>query len=153
MKVLIFRYPRNKITDILISLFCVFTIILILQYDSHTKPVSSIINEESVISFLQSNNIEIDVTGMNVSYIVLSDENGEVFYNYNEMQKQNGFDLSPFVGKKIQKYSGPVIKCPDCENVEGVYATVLTYEDKIIGADIYSVSVNGFMRGVKNNLG
>lgn len=151
MKVLLFKYPRNKITDILISLFCILTIILIFQYDDRIKTLSVNSSAEDVVYFLNSFGWEIDKDSKTVSEIILKAEPFQTFSEYNEIQKEQGFDLEPYVGKKLLKYTFSVKNYPGFENTDCIYASVFTYEGKIIAADIYSSSLNGFMQGVKNN--
>ena len=76
----------------------------------------------------------------------------EVFYdvynNYNSLQKSSGYDLSVYKGceTKIYSYS---IKTPNQYDGECV-ANLIVYKDRIIGGDISSVSLGGFMLPLKN---
>lgn len=151
MKVLVFRYPRNKITDLLICLFCVFLIILILQYDTYSEAVSGASEEEYVLKFLADNGIFV-CDDFIVENIVLSRSNEKVFSDYNSIQKENGFDMEPFIGKEVRRYTFEVNNNPYTSE-EVFCAVVFTFNGEIIGADIHSPSVNGFIQGVKNNIG
>ena len=57
-----------------------------------------------------------------------------VLLGYNEVQKEQGFDLSDYTGKKLTRYTYEI------ENYEGyegkVYANLITYRDRIVGADL-----------------
>lgn len=151
MKMFVFRYPRNKITDLLICLFCVFLILLILQYDSFIKTASAEPEEEYVSEFLFYNGISVS-DEFTVESIILSDDDKEVFADYNDIQKENGFDLEDYIGKAVKRYTFEV--CQESSADNGLLlAVVFTYKGEIIGADIHSPSVDGFIRGVKNNLG
>lgn len=151
MKMLVFRYPRNKITDILICLFCVFLILLILQYDSFIKTASAMPEEEYVLQFLFCNGISVS-DEFTVESIILSDDDEDVFSDYNDIQKENGFDLEDYVGKSVKRYTFEVNQ-ESAADSKLLFAVVFTYNGEIIGADIHSPSVDGFIRGVKNNLG
>ena len=57
-----------------------------------------------------------------------------VLLGYNEVQKEQGFDLSDYKGKSLTRYTYEI------ENYEGyegkVYANLITYRDRIVGADL-----------------
>lgn len=57
-----------------------------------------------------------------------------VLLGYNEVQKEQGFDLSKYTGKTVMRYTYEI------ENYEGyegkVYANLITYRDRVIGADL-----------------
>ena len=57
-----------------------------------------------------------------------------VLLGYNEVQKEQGFDLSDYTGKSLTRYTYEI------ENYEGyegkVYANLITYRDRIVGADL-----------------
>lgn len=149
MKVLIFKYPRNKITDILICLFCVFLIILIMQYDSYSETASALPEEELVLSFLDFNGIKVS-DEFQLDSVILFDN--KVFSDYNAIQKDNGFDMGTLIGKTVKRYTFEVIG--DNNSIDDtLFAVVFTYDGRIVGADVHSSSVNGYIRGVKNNLG
>lgn len=147
MKSLIIKYPRNRITDILLSLLCFFVIILIIQYDSGSRTVPVISGTNDVIEFLKSNSIEVNGNEPLVEEIFIDASRKQVFEDYNKIQKEQGYDLTQYIGRKVSRYTFEV------ENSEGcpLYAAVFVYNGKIIAADIHSASLDGFIRGVKNN--
>lgn len=69
----------------------------------------------------------------------------KIFVGYNEIQKNQGLDLSKYKNKKVMRYTYEVT------NYEGyngtVYATVLIYRNKVIGGDVCSADVKGFIHG------
>ena len=67
-----------------------------------------------------------------VEEVLLPEEFDEILSEYNELQKKSGFDISPYLGKKVKKYVYPV------EGETETYATLYVYENTIIAADIAS---------------
>lgn len=67
-----------------------------------------------------------------------------VLLGYNELQKEQGFDLSSYTGKTVTRYTYEV------ENYEGyeghVYANLLVYRNRVIGADLTGVGEKGFVK-------
>ena len=68
----------------------------------------------------------------------------DVYTAYNVMQQAQGFDLEPYAGQICTQY---VYKVENHPGDEQVYATLLVYGDEIIGGDIASTAVDGFMHG------
>lgn len=79
--------------------------------------------------------------------VVLPQENDPVHKEYNKLQKSQGFDLTPFCGKKVTRYTFTVLNHKEAGGKE-VRANILFYEGNIIGADICTVNADGFMHGV-----
>lgn len=69
----------------------------------------------------------------------------KIFAAYNEIQRAQGLDLSKYKKKEITRYTFEVTNYP---NYEGkVYANVLVYRNKVVGGDICSADVSGFVHG------
>ena len=58
-----------------------------------------------------------------------------------------GLDLSRYKRKDVMRYTYQVENYPDYQGV--VYANILVYKNKIIGGDICSADVNGFVTSLK----
>lgn len=148
MKIVTLKYPVNAVTDILLCLLCVFCIVLIFQYDENRKVQDVFLCSENVISFLEYYGWKVDSESEETSNMVLPSVQNDVFNDYNKLQISQGFDLIPYMGKEVKKYTYLLNENPYKDKYDTIYATVLTYKDKIIGADIYSPSLDGFIRGV-----
>ena len=147
MKMLTFRYPLNAVTDILLCLLCVFCIILVFQVDSNHKIADAFADSDNVVGFIESYGWKVDASSEEISSAMMPAEQNDVFVLYNKLQLEQGFDLVPYLGKVLTKYTYLLRQNP-VGSKEVFYATVLTYDGKIVGADIYSPSINGFMQGV-----
>ena len=73
-----------------------------------------------------------------------------VYKNYNELQKQQGFDLSEYKGKNVTIYTYAVKNYKNSQNPEAIKATQIVYKGKLIGGDVCSIELNGFMQGLRN---
>ena len=73
-------------------------------------------------------------------------EGGEVFTRYNELQKSQGFDLSPLAGKNVMRYVYEIENFPDA--AQPVRATLLVYKNHLVGGDITDPSPEGKIRGL-----
>ncbi len=72
----------------------------------------------------------------------------KIFSAYNQIQKQQGLDLSGYKRKNVTRYTYLVENYPDHEGK--VYANVLIYRGRVIGGDICSADVEGFIHGFEN---
>ncbi len=150
MKCFVFRYPKNVVTDVLLCLICVFLIVLILQ-KGETVSVSSFDNIESEdrIAFLYAYGWKIDPHSEQFATVILPEVFDETWKEYNLLQKQQGFDLLPYAGKEIIRYTYEFVDFPGIDDSSGIFASVYAYDGKIIASDIYSVAFDGFMQGVR----
>ena len=71
----------------------------------------------------------------------------KVYFNYNALQKEQGFDLSAYCGKTVMKYVYRLAVFPSAPAAD-VKATVLYYQGAVIGGDISSAALDGFMYGL-----
>lgn len=105
---------------------------------------------DKIIGFLRENGYS--VASPVTKEITIPSEFGEVYENYNELQKEQGFDLSKYKGENAVSYTFPVIGYVD-ENGEAnnnVQAHVLVCDGRIIGGDIASTELNGFMLPIRS---
>lgn len=77
--------------------------------------------------------------------VTIPAEFDKIFTGYNEIQRRQGLDLSKYKKKNVMRYTYEVT------NYEGatgtVYANILVYRSRVIGGDICSADVNGFIHG------
>ncbi len=81
-----------------------------------------------------------------VDEIIVPYEFNDVYKNYNKIQQSQGFDLADYKGKKLFRYTFSVQNYPDSDSV---FAEVLIYRKQIVGADIYSTDLDGFIVPLK----
>lgn len=101
-------------------------------------------NEER-LQYLQSLGYQVSNDQPEIREILIPDEFDEVFEQYNAVQKTANMDLKPYHGKRIKCYAYKVVNYPQQENV---LAHLYIYKDKIVGGDICSTELNGFMHGL-----
>ena len=147
MKVLCFRYPRNTVTDILICLLCVFIITLILINGDYRRDISCSVTEDAISSFLDENGWIADIGECNFSEKIIPADFDETYREYSALQEKQGFNIEGYKGKKIAVYSYPLLNFPGYEDSDNIYINFLIFRGEIIGADILSTSMNGFITG------
>ena len=101
-------------------------------------------NQERV-AFLTGLGYEIDSQSPTVKEVLIPDEFDEVFSRYNQIQQQAGMDLKPYCGKRVKLWTYRVLNIPSQSEVR---ANLMVYKNKIIGGDISSTALDGFMHGL-----
>lgn len=100
---------------------------------------------EDRVNFLAQFGWQVGSEPVETAEIVIPSEFDKIFTGYNEIQKRQGLDLSKYKNKSVTRYTYEV---NNYEGEEGkVYANVIVYRNKVIGGDICSADVNGFIHG------
>ena len=92
----------------------------------------------------------VDAGSVESREVTIPAEFDKVFAGYNELQKSQGLDLAKYKKKTVTRHTFTVTnyKGPDGEVYPGtVYANVLVYRNRVIGGDICSADVSGFIHG------
>lgn len=72
----------------------------------------------------------------------------KVMNAYNEIQKSQGLDLSEYKGKTVQRYTYEITNYPDYNGT--VYANIIVYKNRVIGGDLCSSDIKGFIHGFES---
>ncbi len=110
------------------------------------SPVSCATSEERT-AYLESLGWEFD--GTSEKEITIPSEFNRVYENYNAVQKQQGFDLEKYKGKKATIYTYNIT---NYKNNKNVLANLLICDGVLIGADLCDPSAkDGFLVALTNN--
>ena len=82
--------------------------------------------------------------------VLIPAEFDEVYENYNALQKKSGFDLEPFKGQKVTQYTYEILNYPTAEKSDIIRLDLLVLDGRVIGGDIYSPRLDGFMTGLQS---
>lgn len=97
------------------------------------------------VSFLAQFGWTVDGGNPESAEVTIPAEFDKVFAAYNEIQKAQGLDLSKYKKKELTRYTFEVTNYGDYEGK--VYANVLVYRGRVVGGDICSADVSGFVHG------
>ena len=139
----------TAIAVILIPLL-IFSAVFISRTAENEKIVTkSGASAEQRAAFLKQYGWEVDFSDETVKDTVIPNVFDNVYEAYNSIQVSQGFDLSEYKGKAVKLYNIKVNNYP--KNSEYVYATLVVLDGVIIGGDIHSTELNGFMHGFEVN--
>lgn len=78
--------------------------------------------------------------------ISIPDEFDDVYKGYNELQKEQGFDLTAYRGKKAEIYTYKIYNYKGHEDT--MQLTLIGYNGELIGGDVCCTELEGFMQGL-----
>ena len=102
---------------------------------------------EERMEFLLECGWETDPASETVQEIHIPERFTAVYENYNDLQLRQGYDLTEYAGRDCTLYSYTVLNYPD--DSQTVIADLYVYKNRIIGGDVHSTSLNGFMIALK----
>ena len=142
--------PARRIGAVKVILFGVLAAAVILLAGAlGRRSVRNVIragtNEERV-AYLQSLGWEVEQTPILEQEITLPKEFPDVLNQYNELQRQQGFDLEEYAGKKLTLYTYRITNHPDAEEAD---ASLYVYRSTLVGGDVHSTSFTGFMTALR----
>ena len=119
-------------------------VILTIAACSGSYPAKS---EKDITDFLRNCGIE-TAGNVSVKTVTIPAEFGDVYERYNELQKQQGFDLDGYRSREAAVYTFGVASV-DGEHTDFTEAHVMVCDDIIIGGDISSAAIDGGMLPLK----
>lgn len=99
------------------------------------------------VNFLKSLGWAVSGEPIEVIEVVIPTQFDEVYNKYNTIQRAQGYDLTQYKGARAKRWSYEIRNYPG--GGTGVRANLLEYNGILIGGDISSVAINGFMRGLR----
>lgn len=130
-------------------------IVLVPTYEPMSVSASETINfnkiktNEDRVNFLSQLGWKVSEKPLEEVAVTIPDEFDAVFLEYNNLQKEVGLDLARYKRKDVMRYTYEVIGYPGYDGV--VYANLLVYKNKVIGGDICTADVNGFVTSLKGD--
>ena len=81
--------------------------------------------------------------------VQIPEEFDEVYQSYNQIQLEQGLDLTPCRGRRATLYTYEITNHPSGE--QGVTANLLVRRGKLIAADVSSPQADGFVHGLREH--
>ena len=98
------------------------------------------------IAYLESFGWTVEPEPVSVEELIIPNEFDETYTDYLTLQEQQGFDLTKYRGKRVKRYCYAITNYPSGE--AGVQAGLLVYQGRIIGGDVLSSQLDGFIHGL-----
>ena len=101
---------------------------------------------EDRVAYLESYGWQVSPEPAAVEELLIPDVFDESYTQYLELQAAQGFDLTKYQGKRVKRYTYEVINYPTGE--AGIQAGLLVYKNTVIGGDVLSPQLGGFIHGL-----
>lgn len=136
--------PRALVTAVVVTVLLV-TMLVLSGMQEATATQAMVSDDAGRRQFLQDLGYEVDAAQARVREIAIPAEPDEAYTAYNDLQRQAGYDLTAYRGKRVKCWQYDVTNYPGTQQVT---ANLYVYKDKIIGGDISSTAGEGFCHGL-----
>ena len=150
MLVMTAKVDKKKIAIIFAAVVvAIAALVLLISGGGNSAPTSAtnISNNDARVAFLKAFGWDVTTSPVESSQVRIPEKGSDVFDRYNEMQKQQGYDLSQYAGKTVMRYVYKINNYPGA--IEPVYATLLIYKNQVIGGDVTDTSAKGAIQGFR----
>lgn len=147
------KASKRKMFIGLAALLLIVTGAIVLTKMHNSKPIASAAgmkynvsastNEERV-AFLEQFGWKVTAEPVEIKEVTIPEKFDDVYTNYNNIQKEQGLDLAPYAGKTCKQWIYAVTNYPQIPEVR---ATLLVYSNRVVGGDLSTAALDGFMTG------
>ena len=138
---------------IVLSVAAIITLVaLIPEYEpapvyteSEKVTYSKISTNEDRRNFLAQFGWETSKEAIDEAEVKIPSKFDTVYESYNTLQTKQGLNLEKYKNKDVTRYTYEITNYPDYEGT--VYLSLLVYKNKVVGGDVCSADVNGFVHG------
>lgn len=133
---------------ILAALFLIGVVLMVSTFTGMSRAQSSINvkSESDRISYLEKQGWQVKSPAISEETVIIPRTFSEVYESYNDLQIAQGFDLSQYCGNEVQLYIYEVLNYAESDYV---VAHMYVYHGTVIGGDVHSTALDGFMVGLK----
>lgn len=144
---------KNKIFVIFIILIILSLGLFLINSNKQKKVAVSEIGEYTLsaktnderVKFLSQFGWQVSPNPIEICDITIPSKFNSVYENYNDIQKSQGLDLNQYKEQNCTRYTYQIL---NYKNAPGsIRANLLVLNNHIIGGDICSLELNGFMHG------
>lgn len=104
---------------------------------------------EKRVDLLNKLGIEVDPVPVQQGKVSVPKKFDAVMKKYNDLQKEQGFDLSAYKGKSVERFTYIVTDGEGKMTADGLYATLIIYKNRLIGADVCCPKTGEYAAAVK----
>lgn len=101
---------------------------------------------EDRIAYLESYGWQVSQEPSSVEELLIPETFDDSYTQYLELQSSQGFDLTDYCGKRVKRYTYDIYNYPTGES--GIQAGLLICKNTVIGGDVLSPQLGGFIHGL-----
>ena len=103
-------------------------------------------SNEDRIEYLSSYGWQVSSEPLASQELLIPTEMDDTYDEYLALQKEQGFDLEKYAGKRVKRYTYEITNYPSGER--GVQANLILYKNTVIGGEVLSSQLDGFLHGL-----
>ena len=111
-----------------------------------TAASAKVKTNEDRIAYLAGFGWEVSEVPLSSEELTIPEEFDERYTDYLALQNGQGFDLTKYQGKRVKRYTYEIKNYPSGET--GVQVSLLVYRNKVVGGEVFTTSLDGFMHGL-----
>lgn len=105
-------------------------------------------NAKDRIAFLSQFGWEVGPEPVEIAEVIIPNEFDDTYTAYNGIQVKQGMNLEKYKGVRAKRYTYEINNYPGYPKESGcIRANLLVYEGRVIGGDVCSIELSGFMHG------
>lgn len=112
---------------------------------SSSAEVSGIRTNDDRLAYIGSLGYSVAPEPLSEKQVVIPETFDDTYAQYNALQQQCGFDLTGYMGETVTQYVYSLLEYEDAQDVQ---LELLVHNGKVIGGSVYTVAIDGFMRGL-----
>ena len=98
------------------------------------------------IDYLSAYGWQVSEEPLATQELLIPEEMDDSYTEYLALQNGQGFDLQKYAGKRVKRYTYEVLNYPTGET--GVQANLLICKNTVIGGEVLSPQLDGFLHGL-----
>ncbi len=111
-----------------------------------SPPSIKVKTNDDRIAYLEHYGWQVDPEPVSVEEMLIPETFDDSYADYLALQQAQGFDLSEYCGKRVKRCTYQITNYPTGESE--VQVSILIYKNKVIGGEVLSPQLNGFLHGL-----
>ena len=138
------RFSKKKAALAVIAAGAVLAavIILVSLFQGGGSADPELTDNSQRVAYLQSLGWEVETEPVETLQFLLPEALAEPYLSYNQLQKEQGFDLSKCCGKQVARYTYTATNYPG--RPEGVQINLYVCENLPVAGDVFCAGADGF---------
>ncbi len=126
---------------LLVIFILILSFFVLAQFISVKSGGTELSTNAQRMGYIESLGIVLENDDFSLKSVIIPEEFGDVYNEYNKLQIRSGFDLKGYRGKTVEIYTYTAN--------DGRAVNLMIYKNKLIGGDISELLVGGSMSALK----
>ncbi len=146
------KFSKKKAVAILIAAAIVIAAIILATPTDRAaaaEPTAATVRirtSDDCLAYIESLGYTAESQPLEQKEVTIPETFDEVYEEYNRLQQACGFDLTAYKGKSATLYTYAITNYPDQPDVR---CDLLVRRSAVIGGNIYTTAIDGFMHGLR----